>query len=174
MTILLGRLTVKLPLVTSCRLSFSDAFIVLSLLLFGIGPATLIGGLEGLFATPGGAAPEPRSYSTPPASPSRSTCQPVCSSGWSSGWHRRPIRVISSPFPHGDHHHGGRKILQSTPRCRWSDRRHRRSAHRVGLAGFVRLGRHGLPVGCGGRPADLWESIRKRDSSVPWPSCLSR
>src|SRR5712692_10412012 len=54
LTILLGRLTVKLPLATSCRLSFSDAFIVLSLLLFGVGPATLIGGLEGFFATPRG------------------------------------------------------------------------------------------------------------------------
>ncbi len=47
LTILLGRLTVPLPLLAGCRLSFADSFIVLSLLLFGVDHATVIGALEG-------------------------------------------------------------------------------------------------------------------------------
>jgi hypothetical protein len=52
LTALMGRLSVRLPLAASCRLSFSDAFVILSLLLFGTDLATLTGAIEGCFATP--------------------------------------------------------------------------------------------------------------------------
>jgi hypothetical protein len=51
LTILVGRLTVPIPLSAGCRLSFADSFIVLSLLLFGLDHATLIGALEGFFSS---------------------------------------------------------------------------------------------------------------------------
>lgn len=54
LTILLGRLTVPLPLAAGCRLSFADSCIVLSLLLFGVDHATVIGALEGFFSSPRG------------------------------------------------------------------------------------------------------------------------
>ena len=50
LTIGIGGLSVKVPLV-GCRLSFSDALIFLSLLLFGTDLATLTGALEGYAAS---------------------------------------------------------------------------------------------------------------------------
>ena len=54
LTILLARLTVPIPALAGCRLSFADSFIVLSLLLFGVNHATVVGALEGFFSTPSG------------------------------------------------------------------------------------------------------------------------
>jgi len=46
LTVLVGRLSVKLPL-ANCRVSFSDAFIFLSVMVFGGDLATLTAGLDG-------------------------------------------------------------------------------------------------------------------------------
>lgn len=46
LTLLMGRLSVKLPL-THCRVSFSDAFIFLSVMVFGRDMATLTAALDG-------------------------------------------------------------------------------------------------------------------------------
>src|SRR5207245_4999484 len=51
LTMLVGRLSVKLPL-PSCRVSFSDAFIFLSVMVFGGDLATLTAALDG-FASSG-------------------------------------------------------------------------------------------------------------------------
>jgi hypothetical protein len=53
LTILLARLTVPIPLLAGCRLSFADSFIVLSILLFGVNHATVVGALEGFFSAKG-------------------------------------------------------------------------------------------------------------------------
>lgn len=50
LTIVAGRMTVRLPL-SPCRVSFSDAVIFLSVLVFGPALATLTGAIEGLFAS---------------------------------------------------------------------------------------------------------------------------
>ncbi len=54
LTIVVGRVALRLPLPFSCRLSFADAFIVLSLLMFGTDLATVTGALDGWFASPRG------------------------------------------------------------------------------------------------------------------------
>ena len=54
LTIVAGRVALRLPLPFNCRLSFADAFIVLSLLMFGTDLATVTGALDGWFASPRG------------------------------------------------------------------------------------------------------------------------
>jgi hypothetical protein len=56
LTLLVGRLSVRLPL-PHCRVSFSDAFIFLSVMVFGRDLATLTAGLDG-FASSSGARGE--------------------------------------------------------------------------------------------------------------------
>jgi hypothetical protein len=46
LTVLVGRLSVKLPL-PSCRVSFSDAFVFLSVMVFGVDYATMTAALDG-------------------------------------------------------------------------------------------------------------------------------
>src|SRR5262247_733786 len=50
LTLLIGRLSVKLPL-PHCRVSFSDAFIFLSVMVFGGELATLTAALDGFAST---------------------------------------------------------------------------------------------------------------------------
>lgn len=52
LTVLVGRLSVKLPL-PSCRVSFSDAFVFLSVMVFGVDYATLTAAIDGFASSRG-------------------------------------------------------------------------------------------------------------------------
>ena len=52
LTVLVGRLSVKLPL-PSCRVSFSDAFVFLSVMVFGVDYATMTAAIDGFASSRG-------------------------------------------------------------------------------------------------------------------------
>ena len=55
LTVLVGRLSVKLPL-PSCRVSFSDAFVFLSVMVFGVDYATMTAAIDGFASSRGTSA----------------------------------------------------------------------------------------------------------------------